>query len=76
MLGIFKNERWRNREKEGGEMREKERERVRVKGGGGNLISVLIKPNLFWRATETALCHYADQQGWGEVECPSLILLE
>lgn len=73
-MGRFKNERWRNREKEGGEMREKERERVRVKGG--NLISVLIKPNLFWRVTETALCHYADQQGWGEVECPSLILLE
>lgn len=26
----------------------------------GNLISVLIKPNLFWMATETAPCHYAD----------------
>lgn len=26
----------------------------------GNLISVLIKLYLFWRVTETALCHYAD----------------
>lgn len=27
----------------------------------GNLIPVLIKPNLFWMATETAPCHHADQ---------------
>lgn len=25
----------------------------------GNLISVLIKPNLFWMVTETAPCHHA-----------------
>lgn len=45
---------------------------MRVKGG--NLISVLIKPNLFWRVTETAPCHYADLQGRGEEEGLSLIL--
>ncbi len=39
---------------------------MRVKGG--NLISVLIKPNLFWRVTETAPCHYADLEGWREEE--------
>lgn len=42
----------------------------------GNLISVLIKLYLFWRVTETALCHYADlgrgersdTRGYGENE--------
>lgn len=43
---------------------------MRVKGG--NLISVLIKPNLFWRVTETAPCHYADLQARGEEKGPSL----
>lgn len=38
-------------------------------GGGGNLISVLIKSNLFWRVTETARCHYADLHGRGEEKC-------
>lgn len=45
---------------------------MRVKGG--NLISVLIKPNLFWRVTETAPCHYADLEGWRKEEHPSMIL--
>lgn len=39
----------------------------------GNLISVLIKPNLFWMATETAPCHYADQ---GRGEGPRYLLVE
>lgn len=51
-------------EKGGGEKRVRERDSVWVKEG--NLISVLIKPNLFWRVTETARCHYADVHGWGE----------
>lgn len=38
----------------------------------GNLISVLIKPNLFWRVTETARCHYADLHGWGEETGPEV----
>lgn len=42
----------------------------------GNLISVLIKPNLFWRVTETAWCHQADLQSWGEERRPSPILSE
>lgn len=47
----------------------KERGKTHVGGGSGgggvcvkegNLISVLIKPNLFWRVTETAPCRHAD----------------
>lgn len=45
------------RDEEGGK---KTRSRKVGKGEGGNLIPALIKPNLFWRATETAPCHYAD----------------
>lgn len=51
------------------------RDRVREKGGG-NPISVPIRPNLFWRVTKTARCHYADLQGWREEKHPSLILTE
>lgn len=51
--------------------RKRQREREEKAGkrdgvrGGGNLISLLIKPNLFWRVTETASCHYADLQRCG-----------
>lgn len=50
--------------KERREGRVRGRERVWVKEG--NLISVLIKPNLFWRATETAWCLYANLHGQRE----------
>lgn len=56
-----------NERREGGV---RERERVWVKEG--NLISVLVKPNLFWKATETARCRYADLHGWREEKCPIL----
>lgn len=60
------------REKVGGGNRGRERDGLWVggwKGGGGNLISIPIKSNLFWRVTETARCHYADLRGWGEEKC-------
>ena len=66
--------------------RQKQRERGRRKERAGkrdglrvkwsNLISVLIKPNLFWRVTETAPCHHADLQGSGAEDWLSPILSE
>lgn len=59
----------------GGEKREHERG-IGLGRSQGNLISVLIKPNLFWRVTETALCHYADLQDRGEEKRPRTTLLK
>ena len=61
-IGRFEKERAQTRRERGRrKARGGKRDRVRVKGG--NPISVLIKPNLFWRVTETAPCHYADLRG-------------